>query len=63
MYVSLAALYLAIAIIYGSWWPVVLLLPVLLIMRYAVIAREERYLGNAFPDEYAAYCSRVRRWL
>lgn len=63
MYVSLAALYLAIAIFYGSWWPVVLLLPVLLIMRYAVIAREERYLGSAFPDEYAAYCSRVRRWL
>lgn len=63
MYVGLAALYLAIAIFYGSWWPVLVLVPVLLIIRYAVIAREEQYLSSAFPVEYMAYCSRVRRWL
>ena len=63
MYVGLAALYLAIAVFYGSWWPIVLLVPVLLIVRYAVIAREEQYLRSAFPVEYSAYCNRVRRWL
>ncbi|MEO7104497.1 MAG: isoprenylcysteine carboxylmethyltransferase family protein [Gemmatimonadaceae bacterium] len=63
MYVGLAALYLAIALFYGSWWLIVWLFPVLLVVRYAVIAREERYLTSAFPDEYPAYCSRVRRWL
>jgi protein-S-isoprenylcysteine O-methyltransferase Ste14 len=28
-----------------------------------VIAKEERYLGEAFPAEYAAFRARVRRWL
>jgi len=63
MYVSLAALYLAIALIIGSWWPVVLLPLVLLVIQRAVIAREERYLRQRFPAEYPAYCARVRRWL
>ena len=63
MYVSLAALYLAIALIIGSWWPVVLLPLVLLVIQRAVIAREERYLRQRFPVEYPAYCARVRRWL
>jgi len=28
-----------------------------------IIRREERYLGHAFPGEYAAYRERVRRWV
>ena len=34
-----------------------------LVMRYYVIAREERYLRGAFGAQYEAYCARVRRWL
>ncbi|HEX6629907.1 MAG TPA: isoprenylcysteine carboxylmethyltransferase family protein, partial [Gemmatimonadaceae bacterium] len=63
MYVSLAALYLGVALFANSWWPVALLPLVLLVVDRAVIAREERYLAAAFPDEYAAYRARVRRWL
>jgi protein-S-isoprenylcysteine O-methyltransferase Ste14 len=63
MYVSLAALYLGVALILNSWWPVVLLPVVLIFIQGAVIAREERYLRARFPVEYPAYCSRVRRWL
>ena len=63
MYVSLAALYLGVTLLLNSWWPVVLLPLVLIVMQRAVIAREERYLLHRFPVEYAAYCSRVRRWL
>ena len=63
MYVSLAALYAGLALLYDSWWPLLFLIPVLLVIRYAVIAREEKYLTGAFPVEYSAYCSHVRRWL
>lgn len=63
MYVSLAALYLAVGTFMNSWWTVVLLPLVLLAVDRLVIAREERYLGEAFPTEYAAFRARVRRWL
>jgi protein-S-isoprenylcysteine O-methyltransferase Ste14 len=63
MYVSMAALYLGVAFAMNSWWPVALLVVVLLIIRHAVIAREERYLRARFPAEYPEYCRKVRRWL
>lgn len=63
MYVSLVALYLGVALILNSWWPVVLLPVVLVVIQRTVIAREERYLRERFPVEYPAYCARVRRWL
>lgn len=63
MYVSMAALYLAVAFILNSWWVMILLPVVLVVIQRAVIAREERYLRARFPDEYPAYCARVRRWL
>ncbi|MFL5562811.1 MAG: methyltransferase family protein, partial [Gemmatimonadaceae bacterium] len=63
MYVSMAALYLGLSLALNSWWPVVLLPFVLLIIQRAVIAREERYLRARFPVEYPEYCRTVRRWL
>jgi protein-S-isoprenylcysteine O-methyltransferase Ste14 len=63
MYVGFAALYIGVALFFNSWWPLVLLPLVMLVIDRAVIAREERYLRSAFPAEYAAYCARVRRWI
>jgi len=63
MYLSLVALYIAVALWLNSWWAFVLLPVVVVIIDRAVIAREERYLGAAFPTEYSTYRSRVRRWL
>jgi protein-S-isoprenylcysteine O-methyltransferase Ste14 len=63
MYVSLVALYLSVAIFVNSWWPVLLLPLVVIAVDRLVIAKEERYLGEAFPAEYAAFRARVRRWL
>ena len=63
MYVSLALLYLAVAMVLNSWWPVVLLPLVLAVIDRVVIAREERYLARTFPHDYAEYRARVRRWL
>lgn len=63
MYVSLAAVYLGLSALANSWWPVVLLPLVIIAVDRMVIAREERYLASAFPDEYSVYRGRVRRWL
>jgi protein-S-isoprenylcysteine O-methyltransferase Ste14 len=63
MYVSLTAASGGIALLTNGWWPLVLLLPALLLVRCAVIAREERYLEARFGDAYRQYTRRVRRWV
>ncbi|HEX8242749.1 MAG TPA: isoprenylcysteine carboxylmethyltransferase family protein [Longimicrobium sp.] len=63
MYVSMAALYLGVALLANTWWALLFLPIVIIVVDRAVIAREERYLASAFPDEYGAYARRVRRWL
>jgi protein-S-isoprenylcysteine O-methyltransferase Ste14 len=63
MYVGLTCVYLAVTLWTHSLWALILLIAVLLIVRYAVIAREERYLTKKFGDAYLAYTARVRRWL
>ncbi len=63
MYVGFSAIYVGLSLLMSMAWPL-LLLPLVLLSLYAlVIRREEHYLGHAFSDEYAAYRSRVRRWL
>ena len=63
MYLSLL-LYLLAWGIYLASWPGLLFLPlfVLYINRFQ-IAPEERALSSLFGEEFAAYKSRVRRWL
>jgi protein-S-isoprenylcysteine O-methyltransferase Ste14 len=63
MYLSLAALTVALALVMNTWWPVLLLVPVLFTIQRFVIAREEAYLGRRFGAEYLAYSRRVRRWV
>jgi protein-S-isoprenylcysteine O-methyltransferase Ste14 len=47
----------------NTWWALILLPVLLTVMRYGVIAREERYLEAKFGDAYTTYKARVRRWL
>ena len=63
IYLGLTLVYLALALGYGSWWPIVLLAPVLIVMRYGVIGREERYLEAKFGDAHRTYLASVRRWI
>ncbi|WP_022729836.1 methyltransferase family protein [Fodinicurvata sediminis] len=63
MYLGMTGLYLAIALLFDSLWNLILLVPLLAVMHYGVIRREERYLEGKFGDAYLAYRSRVRRWL
>jgi protein-S-isoprenylcysteine O-methyltransferase Ste14 len=63
MYLGLALLTLGFALFFNTWWIVVLLVPALIVVDRAVIAREEAYLRRRFGGEYEAYRRRVRRWL
>jgi protein-S-isoprenylcysteine O-methyltransferase Ste14 len=63
LYVSLSLIYVGIAIAADSAWTLLLLAPMLAVMRYGVIAREERYLERKFGEEYLRYKARVRRWV
>ena len=63
MYVAAALLVVAFGLGLNTWWPIILLVPVLGIIRRYVIDREERYMQRRFGDEYDAYAQQVRRWL
>jgi protein-S-isoprenylcysteine O-methyltransferase Ste14 len=63
IYVALVLIYLGVAVLGDSLWVLGLLVPLLVVMRFGVIAREEAYLDRKFGDVYRAYRARVRRWL
>ena len=63
IYLGLNLNHLGIGVAVDSLWIVGLLVPVLAIMRYGVIGREERYLEGKFGEPYRRYKATVRRWL
>ncbi|MEE9139266.1 MAG: isoprenylcysteine carboxylmethyltransferase family protein [Alphaproteobacteria bacterium] len=63
IYIALSLIYVGIAVGLDSLWVLAMLVPVLIVIRYGVIAREERYLESKFGDGYRSYKSSVRRWL
>ena len=63
LYVGLTLTYLGGALLTNSLWVLALLAPVLLIMHFGVVRREERYLEMKFGDAYRAYRARVRRYV
>src|SRR6266700_6698843 len=54
---------MGLAIAFDNLWLMIMLVPFALVIRYAVVAREEAYLERKFGDVYRGYCVRVRRWL
>lgn len=63
LYVGLTLLYLGLTLMLNTWWGVVLLVPVLLLMHRGVVLREERYLEQKFGEVYRQYRSKVRRYI
>ena len=63
MYVGMALIYAATALAFNTLWPLITLGPVIVVIHYYVIAREEAYLADRFGQTYLDYCRRVRRWL
>jgi protein-S-isoprenylcysteine O-methyltransferase Ste14 len=62
LYVALTLMYVGLALLADALWVLVLIVPVLVLMHYGVVRREERYLEAKFGDAYRAYRSRVRRY-
>ena len=63
MYLALSLLYAGLSIAADGPWTLALLVPLLIVMHYGVILREERYLERKFVDAYRRYRSSPRRWL
>jgi protein-S-isoprenylcysteine O-methyltransferase Ste14 len=63
MYVGMTLGHAGIALGANALWPLLTLVPVLVIIRTQVIAREEAYLMTKFGDAYRDFTGRVRRWL
>lgn len=63
MYLGMASLTVALAILLGTAWPAILLVPVLILIRRLVIDPEEAYLARRFGADYERYTRQVRRWI
>jgi protein-S-isoprenylcysteine O-methyltransferase Ste14 len=63
IYLAFAIIHLGVAIWFGKVWVALTLPLAVAIIRYGVIAPEERYLGEKFGAEYRDYMTAVRRWL
>ncbi|KKS25833.1 MAG: hypothetical protein UU84_C0036G0009 [Candidatus Yanofskybacteria bacterium GW2011_GWC2_41_9] len=62
MYLSLTSIYIGLSLIINTYWLLLFLPFVLIILHYGVILREEKYLEKKFKEEYVSYKSQVRRW-
>jgi protein-S-isoprenylcysteine O-methyltransferase Ste14 len=63
IYVAFTLMQLGGALMGASGWILALIVPALLLIRFGVIAREERYLERKFGAEYSSYRNSVRRWI
>ena len=63
LYLSLTLLFAGLSLILNSLWGLIALAPVLAILHFGVILREERYLEAKFGESYRQYRTQVRRWL
>jgi protein-S-isoprenylcysteine O-methyltransferase Ste14 len=62
MYVAWGFLFVGVAFLVNTWWPVALF-PVVLMLTHVQVVREERVLGERFGPAYRDYRGRVRRYL
>ncbi len=63
IYVSFNAVYVGIALVMNTLWPMMFLPVGVALLHYRVIAREESYLERVIGDQYRQYKARVRRWI
>jgi protein-S-isoprenylcysteine O-methyltransferase Ste14 len=62
MYVGWALLVVGIGIALASDWTVVMVAPMMLIIHFGVVRREEHYLETKFSESYRRYKAQVPRY-
>jgi protein-S-isoprenylcysteine O-methyltransferase Ste14 len=63
LYGALTMVYVGVTLSAGALWPLATLVPVLAVVRWRIVRREEQYLEERFGDQYRAYQARVHRWI
>jgi protein-S-isoprenylcysteine O-methyltransferase Ste14 len=63
IYLGMFLMYGGIGIAAQSAWILILTLPLIVTIRYGVVAREEAYLERRFGDAFREYKTRTRRWV
>jgi protein-S-isoprenylcysteine O-methyltransferase Ste14 len=63
IYLGMFLVYVGIGLAVRSPSILILTLPLAIVIRYGVVAREEAYLERRFGDAYRAYKASVRRWV
>lgn len=63
VYLGFFLTYVGVGVAALSPWVLILVLPLVVTIRYGVVAREEAYLERRFGDAYRDYKARVRRWV
>lgn len=63
LYVATTGVYLGLAVLLNALWPIVLAPPLLCLVHWGVVLREESYLEEKFGEAYRNYKAQVRRWL
>jgi len=63
MYLSLGLLQLAVGFALDGWIPLLFTIPLVLILHFGVILREEHYLEAKFGEPYLTFKHEVRRWV
>jgi protein-S-isoprenylcysteine O-methyltransferase Ste14 len=63
MYLGLLFLYTGIAFFAGNWWTIILIPLVVTVVTLYVIRLEEKYLHDAFGEDFTAYKAKVRQWI
>jgi protein-S-isoprenylcysteine O-methyltransferase Ste14 len=63
IYIGFVLAYFGLSIMLTSFWVLLLLIPVLMVLQRGVVDREEVYLERQFGDAYRKYKARVPRWL
>jgi protein-S-isoprenylcysteine O-methyltransferase Ste14 len=63
IYLGFALMLVGLSLSMGTYWGVILVWPLVVLMNTLVIKPEEINLEKRYKDQYIDYKSRVRRWL
>lgn len=63
LYIAAIGVYLGITLWVNGLAPLLLMLPMMWVLHWGIVLREERYLNSRFGDVYRSYQTAVRRWL